>query len=285
MESALYKHSFKVADRPLTSLSVYNTGLQRCESAYAWGPGVRDHYLIHYVTAGRGTYTMQGNTFEVVEGDMFLAWPNEMIIYKADAQEPWSYCWVGFGGVDARALVKQTDFTRMSPVMHVEDEETPRLLLMDIYESRGGRPFEITRMTGKLYAFLAWLMELAKVETHRRQQAGLEHVQRACDYIANNYTTAITIQDIARGVGVCRSLLNRAFQQHMEISPVQYLTRYRMNQACQLLKRTDMAIKAVAFSVGYEDPLYFSRRFREVVGCPPREYAEREAEEAEAQTL
>ena len=277
MEISRYKHSFKVADRLLTTLSVYNTGLQRCDPGYTWGPGVRDHYLIHYVMAGKGTYTAQGKTHAVSEGDMFLAWPNEMITYRADTEEPWSYCWVGFGGLDAGELIKQTDFTHKAPVLHVEGGDMPRTLILDIYESRGARPHEMTRMTGKLYAFIAWLMETAQVETRRKQQAGVEHVQRACEYIANNYASSITVQDIAASVGVCRSLLNRAFQQHMEISPVQYLTKYRMTQACLLLERTDMAVKAVAYSVGFEDPLYFSRRFREMHGCAPRAWAEEKA--------
>lgn len=274
MEKGLYKHSFKVKDRSLTSLSVFNTGMQRCDGEYTWGPGVRDHYLIHYVIAGKGTYTVHDDVFSVSAGDMFMAWPNERIIYRADKEEPWTYCWVGFGGLDAGSLVKQTDFSKEAPVLHAANGNIPRALLLDIYESRGAKPFEIARMTGKLYAFLAWLMESAKEENRRKRQAGLEHVERACEFIANNYSSPITIQDIAANVGVCRSMLGRAFQQHLDISPVQYLTRYRMNQACILLKKTDMAVKVVAYSVGYEDPLYFSRRFREVMGCSPKEYIE-----------
>ena len=281
MEQTLYKHSFKVMERPLVSLAVYNTGLQRCEPGYAWGPGVRDHYLIHYVTAGKGTYTVHGKTYTVAEGDMFLAWPNELITYRADLENPWEYCWVGFSGLDAGSLVRQTDFSPQTPILHTRDEQAPRDLLMAIYESRGACPHEMVRMTGKLYAFLAWLMESATTETRRKRQAGIDHVEHACEYIANNYSSPITITDIASSVGICRSLLNRAFQQHMDVSPVQYLTKYRMNQACILLKRTDMPIKAVAFSVGYEDPLYFSRRFRETIGCSPREYAEAQPEPAQ----
>ncbi|MDL2318516.1 AraC family transcriptional regulator [Eubacteriales bacterium OttesenSCG-928-A19] len=274
MEAGHYKHSFKVPQRLVTSLSVYNTGLQRCDADYAWGPGVRDHYLIHCVTAGKGTYTVKGHTYSLKEGDLFFAWPNEMITYRADTEDPWSYCWIGFAGLDAVTLLKQTDFTQESPVLHISSPDHPRGLLLDIYDSRGGRPHEIVQMTAKLFAFLSWLMETARHESRRRRQAGQEHVERACEFIAGNYASPITIADIASNVGVCRSLLNRAFQQHLEISPVQYLTRYRMAQACALLKRTDLSIKAVAFSVGYEDPLYFSRRFRELMNCSPREYAE-----------
>ena len=51
-----YKYSYKLPKPELSALSVCNTGLQRCEKRYSWGPGVRDHYLMHYVVSGKGTY-------------------------------------------------------------------------------------------------------------------------------------------------------------------------------------------------------------------------------------
>lgn len=277
MDEGLYKHSFKTPERPLASLSVYNTGLQRCEPDCAWGPGMRDHYLIHYVIAGRGSYTLRGRTYALSAGDMFLAPPEERIAYRADAQEPWEYCWVGFHGLDARLLLEQTGFAPERPVLHFEERETPCALLLDIYHARGGRAFEAARMTGRLYAFLAWLMENAHTERPGARRPGEEHVRRACAFIANNFADAITVEDIARSVGVCRSRLHCVFQQAMEISPAQYLARFRIRQACRLLRETDLSVKAVAYSVGYEDPLYFSRRFREIMGCPPSRYAQQEA--------
>ena len=60
-----FKHSFKAADRAELPLVVYNSGFQKCAPGYAWGPGVRDHYLIHYVVSGRGTLELEGRTFRV----------------------------------------------------------------------------------------------------------------------------------------------------------------------------------------------------------------------------
>ena len=51
-----YKNSYKVTEKELVSLSVYNVGFQRCDSLYQWGPGIRDHYLIHYIIAGGGFF-------------------------------------------------------------------------------------------------------------------------------------------------------------------------------------------------------------------------------------
>ena len=143
-------------------------------------------------------------------------------------------------------LLEQTGFAPERPVLHFEERETPCALLLDIYHARGGRAFEAARMTGRLYAFLAWLMENAHTERPGARRPGEEHVRRACAFIANNFADAITVEDIARSVGVCRSRLHCVFQQAMEISPAQYLARFRIRQACRLLRETDLSVKAVA---------------------------------------
>ena len=55
METDFVKRSYKISVKENLSLNVYNTGYQRCEAGYTWGPGTRDHYLFHYVTQGKGT--------------------------------------------------------------------------------------------------------------------------------------------------------------------------------------------------------------------------------------
>lgn len=57
-----YKNSYKATEKELVSLCVYNVGNQKCDPLYQWGPGVRDHYLIHYIISGKGTYTVNNTT-------------------------------------------------------------------------------------------------------------------------------------------------------------------------------------------------------------------------------
>ena len=54
-----FKNSYK-SDGAALPLSVKNVGFQQCTPGYRWGAGVRDHYLIHYVVSGRGTFTPGG---------------------------------------------------------------------------------------------------------------------------------------------------------------------------------------------------------------------------------
>ena len=105
----LYKYSYKYPQRELAALNVCNTGVQRCEPGYSWGPGVRDHYLIHYVISGSGVYETNGVRHELRAGDLFLSQPDMRIFYQASEDDPWEYCWVGFHGTDAEQLIERID--------------------------------------------------------------------------------------------------------------------------------------------------------------------------------
>lgn len=83
-----YKNSYKVTEKELVSLSVYNVGFQKCDALYQWGPGIRDHYLIHYIISGKGTYRVAGQTYHLSGGDTFLVYPNTEVVYCADEQDP-----------------------------------------------------------------------------------------------------------------------------------------------------------------------------------------------------
>ena len=94
--------------------------------------------------------------------------------------------------------------------------------------------------------------------------------------IAIEPTAHIGVEETARQAGVRRSCLYRAFQEEFGCSPSAYLTRYRIQRACQLLRHSTLPVSAVAASVGFEDPFYFSRAFRREVGCSPTAYREHE---------
>ena len=69
-----------------------------------------------------------------------------------------------------------------------------------------------------------------------------------------------------------RSQLYRAFLAHFDISPHAFLQRYRINEACGLLHRKAYTVTEIANSVGFSDPLYFSRAFKKIKGMSPSAY-------------
>lgn len=155
-----YKNSYKATAKELVSLSVYNVGYQLCDAGYQWGPGIRDHYLIHYVISGKGTYEVNNETHFLSAEDAFLVYPNTEIIYRADAKTPWEYAWVGFTGSDAATILQATDFSRKHPCIHaVPNGEEVKRQLLHIYDARGNGFEHAVEMTGRLYTTLALFLK------------------------------------------------------------------------------------------------------------------------------
>ncbi|HJA18614.1 AraC family transcriptional regulator [Mediterraneibacter catenae] len=280
-----YKHSYKVGEDFLNSLSVYNVGYQKCEPEYQWGPGIRDHYCIHHILSGSGIYTTGKVSVRLSAGDTFILFPGVELQYQADKDEPWEYCWAGFMGTDAASIIRNTGFSKETPYIlkGTIPEEEIRNGLDEIYQNKGNTYESSVAMAGRLYSLLAVFMHYAQ-RTEPEKDSHVMYVEKAMSYIETNYSYPITVEDIAYYVGISRSHLFRSFQNYMRKSPKDYLSGYRIRQACHLLRETDLSVSTIAYSVGFENNLYFSKAFRKQKGMSPSEYrrAKRKTEERDS---
>ena len=97
-------------------------------------------------------------------------------------------------------------------------------------------------------------------------------VKQASAFIQQNYTRSFSLEELSRKIGVSKSYLSRIFKADTGISLWDYLNRYRIQKAKQLLLLTDDSITSIAADVGYEEVGYFGRVFREIAGCSPRAF-------------
>lgn len=283
MEQNTYKHSFKDTLRENLSLAVYNTGYEKCQKGYTWGPAVRDHYLIHYVISGKGTLQCNNTVYQIGRGDVFLIRPATVVSYSADMEDPWEYCWVGFNGTEAPRLIGLTEFTEETPVLHCTNHDNLKRLLLNIYNSHGNNPSHETRMIGFLYLFLSELVSNTEVASSP-YSSERSYIEKALRYIQRNYCEIISIDDIAAFADISRSHLYRIFVKNLGVSPNEYLSAYRINKACSLLRNSGLKINEIASSVGFRDQLYFSRVFKKQKGMSPSRFLKMQEEKpAEAE--
>lgn len=266
------KYSYKATKQGLVSLSVTNVGWEKTTPGHKWGPGIRDHYLIHYVVSGKGSYQFPGSKPQQLSaGDAFLIYPNTEISYQADENEPWEYFWVGFTGSDAATVLSATDFTAESPFLkNIPYGSRVRQEVEHIYHASGNQFSNAVEMAGYLYILLSVFMQGAAL-VHQYDTA-VNYVQKAMEYISRNYAYPISVENIASYVGISRSQLFRSFQSLLSQSPKEYLSDYRIRQACHLLEDTTLSITAIANSVGFDNSLYFSKAFRNAKGASPSAY-------------
>lgn len=277
--SSIYKHSMKL-ERRTASLYVQNTGCQQCPPGYGWGPGVRNHFLLHHVVSGKGVYMCRDRRYELSAGDTFLVYPDTTIHYCADAAQPWEYVWVGFGGLDAGGYMERTDFTPEEPVYRGRDSGELRELIRAVYGHYGTQPWEQMEMTARLYDLLAFLVRTARRPSREGADAA-DCALLAAEYIVGHYEEPITVEGLAAYASVSHSSLYRRFVKRFQISPKRFLLEYRIERACALLADTNCSIQEISTSVGFEDPFYFSRAFKDVKGISPRQYAAQHRSETE----
>ena len=99
--------------------------------------------------------------------------------------------------------------------------------------------------------------------------ASSSQIENAEMYIKRHYTQELTIAKLARMTGMSQSYLIHQFTKQNGISPMQYLTVYRITRAVELLKNSRLSIAEAAFAVGFRNVSSFNRAFRKITGIPP----------------
>ncbi|MDI3481631.1 MAG: two-component system, response regulator YesN [Tepidanaerobacteraceae bacterium] len=105
-----------------------------------------------------------------------------------------------------------------------------------------------------------------------RKRMNLEVFERALNYIRDNFKKPITLEEVADYVHISPYYFSHGFKNFIGISFIDYVTKLRIDEAKKLLLTTDMSIGDVGKQVGYYDPNYFGRVFKNVVGIPPSKF-------------
>ena len=106
-------------------------------------------------------------------------------------------------------------------------------------------------------------------EQHLRD---LGQLRRVRDRIDREYAQPLDVEALARGVHISAGHLSREFRRTYGESPYSYLMTRRIERAMALLRRGDLSVTDVCFSVGFSSLGTFSTRFAELVGVPPSTY-------------
>ncbi|WP_176473287.1 helix-turn-helix transcriptional regulator [Niallia circulans] len=99
-----------------------------------------------------------------------------------------------------------------------------------------------------------------------------ESISNAVRYIQHNYANPIILYDIVEASGLSKYHFSRLFQSIMQITPMNFLTRIRLNKAIELMKQQDLTIEEIALRVGYSNGNYFTKVFRSIIGVSPGKY-------------
>jgi len=256
----------------ISDLTVVTYGFEECNPLHSFGPAIRDYFLLHFVYEGTGVFKNENGTFNVCAGELFLIHPDELTYYCADKDSPWKYQWVGFKGINAGYYLSEISLSRSSPVVSISDISVLKNIfdiLISIYPTD---EFFNLGASGVLSLILHTLLKEKRVNSNTQKVSASSYINKILSHFEQNYPFHISLNNLGRSMGLERTTLFRIFKKETGLSPKEYLIRFRLNKACELLSKTDLSISEIAQSVGMANSAHFATIFKNRLGDTPREY-------------
>ena len=243
-------------------------GGENCAPRHAYGPATRGHYLLHFVVSGKGIFRTARGEYTLQAGQIFVIKPYEITYYEADANDPWSYLWLGF-----------TSQMELPPELSASDVLSAPELRELFCAAQDDAPFEEGDVSGAYECYLCgivWqIIGLLRRRTPPLTHAAERYVTPAIGIMRAEHQHAIGVEEIAARLHVNRSYFSEIFRAVTGMSPRQYLHEVRMERAAALLRTHGLGVAVSALSVGYADVCSFSRAFKAYYGMSPSEYAKK----------
>lgn len=125
-----------------------------------------------------------------------------------------------------------------------------------------------------------WEILVKLVRDSHKEQHYSKPVTKSIDYITSHFNSKVTLEDLAKETELTPNYLATLFKQETGLTVVEYLTRFRIDSACALLSQTEYTYLQIALSLGFCTQSYFTKVFREYVGCTPRIYRSQHTDKA-----
>jgi len=233
-----------------------------------------EHFSIGAITAGRSTYIHEKSAFEVGVGTVVLMNPGDVHACNPIDDQPWSYLMLY---VDTRwlsDLQRQLGFSddvafRRFSATHTRDASLFESL-KGLYEVLIDPQQDLLCKHSVAVEFFTEVQQrLNPVDTPLREPNF--KLERAADYIRDNCTQMLKLEDICEAAQLSPSYLIRAFRHHYGMTPHAFLVNRRIQFAQDQL-RSGKLIADVALEAGFADQAHFQRAFKQHLAATPGQY-------------
>lgn len=240
---------------------------------YIARPQGAQEYLLILCLDGSGGGHLGKTRWSLRAGQGVLLPPGVSHDYAADADSPWTIIWFHFIGAWAKEfteLVGGAGRPRKFTVHTIE-------VVIDAFEEcyryvlGGYTDADLIGLSTSFSRFMGLCRTLHQPADPRRRHSQ-DQVLRTIRLMRENLGRAITLEELARAAGLSVPHYSAMFKRQMNCTPVLFLTRLRLQKACERLEHSDDTIAQIGYAVGYADPLYFSRVFRRHMSVTASEY-------------
>lgn len=256
----------------LNGVQVLGSGYFPKASGHDFNRTAEPFTVVIFCTAGKGYYEYKNKIWEVNAGDILYCWHSTQHHYWADKENPWTIFWLHVQGKEIDLFLGELNLSLQVPVLSIG--VSPLLIsffreILDIMKKE-------TSKANSLYASsLARQLLASQVYLISEKNKPLEedyNFNKILKYFSDHLNETISITEMANYCHLSKTYFIRKFQKKFGYSPLVYFNRLKIESACHLLLISKRSIKEIAFAIGFNDPLYFSRLFQKVMKKSPSDY-------------
>ena len=236
-------------------------------------PSGLSDYLMIYIFEGSGFFDIDGKKMLIQAGHVLLFPPNTPQIIQYMPKLKSTTCWVHFTGSHAARFLDQC---RIKPLItRVGSSPALANLYVDMAREIETKKdhFDLVGIA-RLFEILVTISRLAtdlQVSANAEQEDLVErnNINSITKLFEKQYNRHWTVNELAKLCSFTPNHFIASFKKQTGFTPMDFLYQIRIRKADEFLSLTDLKIKDIAHLVGFENPLYFSRRYCESFGFPP----------------
>lgn len=245
------------------SASYYYDGLKRSE---------KGKIIFQYTLKGEGEIIIDNQVIRLTPGHAFFVnIPSNHTYYLPSDSEEWEFIHITLYGEEVwrsyHEIVKEH-----GNILRLEDAAYPNQLIFKLFDKAVHEEIK-DAFESSSFAY-TFIMELKRYLLHSTQSSKTipESISDAIRYMQHHYSNPIILDDIVEASGLSKYHFSRLFQSIMQTSPMNFLTKIRLNKAIELMKDQNLTIEEIALRVGYSNGNYFTKVFKSIIGMSPGKY-------------
>lgn len=264
---------------------VQSATIQEKSNFYHFPKHIHENIEIYYIIKGSCKMDIIKETVIAQDGDMVMILPNTVHSFYLDSDKPCKFIHIHFDAYNLNSLFASEEkinidsFSFLYSINHyyklILDKNMIALLYSIINEAQSSSQFSEILCNLHLVELLIYFMKkqpLSSLFLTSESPTTPSYVFLAFDYIKQNYSEKILISDISNHLNISPRYLSKLFYESTNLTILQYLNIYRINQAIYLMTNTNNSLTDISLNVGLGDIQHFSKLFKNIIGVNPRKY-------------
>ena len=230
-----------------------------------------ERFVISYLVDGRGTVTMDGKSFSIEKGDLYFIEPS-VIAQKTTKTNAYKYYYIAISGPDCEEMFARAGYLKENPVIKLNDDFVKDLMADICNISRELTFSYMLKMRISFLQLLEYLYNKNKQNELLISNKPIILVEGIKQYIDMNYQNVFSIRDISALFHYTQPYISKVFKENCGKTIKTYITEFRINKACYLLRASNLSVLEIALEVGFQDVSTFCRAFKRCKGCSPNKF-------------